>query len=157
VLIYNAKFGLKLDRITLKESGMYHIKEIIDYGVIGLLLIMSILTVALFFERLFYFKKVDIGTFKSKEVLENRLSNNLTTIATIASNAPYIGLLGTVLAIMQTFIIMAQTNMVANKIMESLALALKTTAMGLVVAIVATVLYNILVRKIETKLVEYGS
>ena len=136
---------------------MYHIKEIIDYGVIGLLLIMSILTVALFFERLFYFKNVDISTFKSKEILENRLSNNLTTIATIASNAPYIGLLGTVLAIMQTFIIMAQTNMVANKIMESLALALKTTAMGLVVAIVATVLYNILVRKIETKLVEYGS
>ena len=136
---------------------MYHIKEIIDYGVIGLLLIMSILAVALFFERLFYFKKVDISTFRSKEVLENRLSNNLTTIATIASNAPYIGLLGTVLAIMQTFIVMAQTDMVASKIMESLALALKTTAMGLVVAIIATVLYNILVRKIETKLVEYGS
>lgn len=129
---------------------MYHIKEIIDYGVIGLLLIMSILAVALFFERIFYFKKVDINNFKSKEVLENRLSDNLTTIA---SNAPYIGLLGTVLAIMQTFIVMAQTDMVASRIMESLALALKTTAMGLVVAIIATVLYNILVRKIETKLV----
>ena len=136
---------------------MYHIKEIIDYGVIGLLLIMSILVVALFFERIFYFKKVNIRTFKSKELLENSLSNNLTTIATIASNAPYIGLLGTILAIMQTFIVMAQTDMAASKIMESLALALKTTAMGLVVAIVATVLYNILVRKIETKLVEYGS
>ena len=136
---------------------MYHIKEIIDYGVIGLLLIMSILTVALFFERLFYFKRVNLKEFKSRELLENSLSNNLTTIATIASNAPYIGLLGTVLAIMQTFIVMAQTDMVANKIMESLALALKTTAMGLVVAIIATMLYNILVRKIETKLVEYGS
>lgn len=136
---------------------MYHIKEIIDYGVIGLLLIMSILAVALFFERLFYFKKVDLQEFKTKELLENRLSNNLTAIATIASNAPYIGLLGTVLAIMQTFIDMAQTNIVATKIMSSLALALKTTAIGLVVAIIATVLYNILVRKIETKLVEYGS
>ena len=136
---------------------MYHIKEIIDYGVIGLLLIMSILAVALFFERLFYFKKINLKEFKSRELLENRLSGNLTAIATIASNAPYIGLLGTVLAIMQTFIIMAQTDMLASKIMQSLALALKTTAMGLVVAIIATVLYNILVRKIETKLVEYGS
>ena len=136
---------------------MYYIKEIIDYGVIGLLLIMSILTVTLFFERLFYFKRVDIKEFKTKEVCENRLSNNLTTIATVASNAPYIGLLGTVLAIMQTFIDMSQSSLAATKIMSSLALALKTTAIGLVVAIIATVLYNILVRKIETKLVEYGS
>ncbi len=136
---------------------MHYLKEFIDYGIIGLLLLMSIIAVALFFERIFYFKRVNLQEFKSRELLENRLSNNLTAIATIASNAPYIGLLGTVLAIMQTFITMAQNNLVASKIMESLALALKTTAMGLVVAIIATVLYNILVRKIETKLVEYGS
>lgn len=136
---------------------MHYLKEFIDYGIIGLLLLMSIIAVALFFERIFYFKRVNLQEFKSRELLENRLSNNLTAIATIASNAPYIGLLGTVLAIMQTFITMAQNNLVASKIMESLALALKTTAMGLIVAIIATVLYNILVRKIETKLVEYGS
>jgi len=136
---------------------MQYLKDIIDYGIIGLLLIMSIIAVALFLERILYFKKVDIKSFKNRELLENRLSDNLTTIATIASNAPYIGLLGTVLAIMQTFIDMAQSNLVATKIMQSLALALKTTAIGLVVAIVATMLYNILVRKIETKLVEYGS
>ncbi len=136
---------------------MHYLKEFIDYGIIGLLLLMSIIAVALFFERIFYFKRVNLQEFKTKELLENRLSNNLTTIATIASNAPYIGLLGTVLAIMQTFITMAQSNLAANKIMESLALALKTTAAGLIVAIIATVLYNILVRKIETKLVEYGT
>jgi len=136
---------------------MQYLQEIIDYGVIGVLLFMSILGVALFFERLFYLKRVDIHKFKSSELLENRLSNNVTTIGTIASIAPYIGLLGTVLAIIQTFFNMAQTNLAATKIMASLALALKTTAAGLVVAIIATVLYNILVRKIETKLVEYGT
>ena len=136
---------------------MNYIKEIVDYGIMGLLLLMSIIAVALFFERLIFFKNVDIKAFSTKELLENRLSSNLTAIATIASNAPYIGLLGTVLAIMQTFIDMAQSNLAATKIMASLALALKTTAMGLVVAIIATVLYNILVRKIETKLAEYGS
>ena len=136
---------------------MEHLKEFIDYGIIGLLFIMSIVAVALFFERLFYFRKVNLQDFKSKELLENRLSSNLTTIATIASNAPYIGLLGTVLAIMQTFITMAQSNLAATAIMKSLALALKTTAAGLIVAIIASILYNILVRKIETKLVEYGT
>jgi len=136
---------------------MQYLQDIIDYGVIGVLLFMSILGVALFFDRLFYFSRVDIQKFKSAELLENRLSNNVTTIGTIASIAPYIGLLGTVLAIIQTFFNMAQSNLEATKIMASLALALKTTAAGLVVAIIATVLYNILVRKIETKLVEHGA
>ena len=94
---------------------MEYLKQIVDYGVIGVLVIMSVISVALFFERIFYYKKVDIKAFKSKELLENNLTNNLTTIATIASNAPYIGLLGTVLAIMQTFIDMSSKNLVATK------------------------------------------
>jgi len=134
-----------------------HLKEIVDYGVIGVLVIMSVISVALFFERIFYYKKVDIKSFKSKELLENNLTNNLTTIATIASNTPYIGLLGTVLAIMQTFIDMSSKNLVATKIMASLALALKTTAIGLLVAIISVMMYNFLVRKIETKLVNYAN
>ncbi len=135
---------------------MEYLKDIVDYGVIGILVFMSFLSVALFFERVFYLKKVDISSFKTKELLENDLTKNTTTIATIASNAPYIGLLGTVLAIMQTFVDMSKQNLVANKIMASLALALKTTAIGLVVAIVAVMLYNYLARDIETKLANYG-
>ena len=135
---------------------MEYLKDIVDYGVIGVLVFMSFLSVALFFERIFYLRKVDTKTFKTKELLENNLTKNTTTIATIASNAPYIGLLGTVLAIMQTFVDMSAQNLAANKIMASLALALKTTAIGLVVAIVAVMLYNYLARNIETKLANYG-
>ncbi len=136
---------------------MAYLKELVDFGIIGLLLIMNIIAVALFLERLFYLKKVDLKKFKNKELLENALTKNITALATIASNAPYIGLLGTVLAIMQTFIEMAKSNLAATKIMASLALALKTTAAGLIVAIIASVLYNILARKIETKLAYYGA
>ena len=136
---------------------MEYLKEIVDYGVIGVLLFMSFLSIALFFERFFYLKKVDIKSFETKELLENDLTKNITVIATVASNAPYIGLLGTVLAIMQTFIDMSSKNLVAQKIMSSLALALKTTAIGLIVAIVAVILYNFLTRNIETKLALYGS
>jgi biopolymer transport protein ExbB len=132
-----------------------YLREIVDYGVIGVLVFMSILSVTFFIERVLYFKKVDIKSFANKELLENSLTKNLTTIATIASNAPYIGLLGTVLAIMQTFVDMSSKNLVATKIMASLALALKTTAVGLFVAIVAIVLYNYLTRKVETFLAKY--
>ncbi len=136
---------------------MQYLQEIIDYGIIGILLFMSFLAIAIFFERVFYLKRVDINSFKTKELLENDLTNNITIIATIASNAPYVGLLGTVLAIMQTFVDMSKQDLAATKIMASLALALKTTALGLLVAIIAVMLYNYLIRKVETKLAKYGS
>ena len=134
---------------------MQYLKEIVDYGIIGILIVMSIISLAVFIERFFYYKKVDIKKFKRKELLESSLSNNLTIIATIASNAPYIGLLGTVLAIMQTFIEMSKENLAATKIMASLALALKTTAVGLFVAILAIIFYNYLSRKAEVLLAEW--
>ncbi len=134
---------------------MEYLKEIVDYGIIGLLILMSVISLALFLERFFYYKRVDLNSFKSIKLLENDLTRNLTAIATIASNAPYIGLLGTVLAIMQTFIDMSKENMAVTTIMSSLALALKTTAVGLLVAIVAVVFYNYLTRKVETLLAEY--
>jgi len=134
-----------------------YLQEIVDYGIIGLLVFMSILSLTFFIERIFFYKSVDIKKFATKELLENSLTKNLTIIATIASNAPYIGLLGTVLAIMQTFVNMSQENLAATKIMASLALALKTTAVGLAVAIVAIVFYNYLTRRVETFLAEYKS
>jgi len=132
-----------------------YLEQIVDYGIIGLLLIMSTIALAVFIERFFYYKRVDSKSFKNKELLERSLTNNLTILATIASNAPYIGLLGTVLAIMQTFLDMSKENLAATKIMASLALALKTTAVGLFVAIVAIVFYNYLNRKVEVLLAEY--
>jgi biopolymer transport protein ExbB len=41
--------------------------------------------------------------------------------------------------------------------MASLALALKTTAVGLFVAILAVLFYNYLIRRVEVLLAEYGS
>ncbi len=136
---------------------MEYLKQIVDYGVIGVLVFMSILSLTFFIERITYFKKVNIKNFATKQLLENSLTKHLTIIATIASNAPYIGLLGTVLAIMQTFVDMSKENLAATKIMASLALALKTTAVGLFVAIVAIVFYNYLTRRVETFLAEYDS
>ena len=127
---------------------MEYLKFVIDYGIIGLLFVMSILSLGLFIERVFFYKALDLHAFKTKKSLEIALSNHLTTIATITSNAPYIGLLGTVLAIMLTFMNMSE-SIETSKIMSSLALALKTTAIGLIVAILSMVFNNILVRYSE--------
>lgn len=128
---------------------MEYLKFAIDYGIIGLLIAMSIVSFGLFIERVFFYKSLDLHGYKTKKSLEIALSNHLTTIATITSNAPYIGLLGTVLAIMLTFMTMSEQSIETSKIMSALALALKTTAIGLVVAIFSMVFNNILVRYSE--------
>lgn len=128
--------------------GMAH--NAVDYGIIGVLVMMSIVSLWLFIERLMAYKAIRIEDYKSKEELELDLGDNVSTIATIGSNAPYVGLLGTVLGIMITFYSLGDVGAVdPKKIMTGLALALKATAMGLVVAIPSIVFYNILLRKME--------
>ena len=137
---------------------MSYLKNIVDYGIIGVLILMSVLSLAIFIERILYFKKVDIKSFSSSKKLENSLTNNITIISTIGANAPYIGLLGTVIGIIITFYIMGESgNLDAKTIMKSLALALKATALGLLVAIPATILYNHLSRKIEMLLAKWDA
>ncbi len=131
------------------------LKNLVDYGVIALLIFMSFLSLWFFIERIFFYKKLDVKTFKNKKALDVALTRHLTIIGTIASNSPYIGLLGTVLAIMLTFINMGNGDIEAAKIMSSLALALKATAAGLVVAIISQIFYNILGRYAEVLESEY--
>jgi len=126
------------------------LKDIVDYGVIGLLGVMSFMAFWFWIERILFYKGVDVKKFETKEELEIALTNNINIISTFGSNAPYIGLLGTVFGIIITFYSMGQGGELdAKMIMTSLALALKATAMGLIVAIPSIVFYNHLARKIE--------
>jgi len=132
------------------------LKEIVDYGIIGLLGVMSFMTFWFWIERLLFYKGVDVDNFDTKEELEIVLTNNINIISTFGSNAPYIGLLGTVFGIIITFYSMGQgSGLDAKIIMTSLALALKATAMGLIVAIPAIIFYNHLARKIEVVLAHW--
>jgi biopolymer transport protein ExbB len=130
------------------------LKDIVDYGVIGLLIFLSFITFAYAIERILYYRSIDLRQYKHKLALEIDLSKRLATIASIGSNAPYIGLLGTVLAIILTFYIIGdqQDTIDPGEIMKHLALALKATAAGLVVAIPATVIYNALLTKVDVLL-----
>ena len=125
------------------------LKNLVDYGVIALLIFMSFISFWFFIERVIFYKNMDVKSYKNKKALDIALTKHLTIIGTIASNSPYIGLLGTVLAIMLTFMTMSNGDIEAAKIMRSLALALKATAVGLVVAIASQIFYNILGRYAE--------
>lgn len=135
---------------------MEWVKELIDYGVIGFLLLMSVVAVSVAAERIMVYRRIRVDDFSDKKSLELRLSGKLHIIATIGSNAPYIGLLGTVLGIMMTFYSMGiEGFMDTGRIMVGLALALKATAVGLVVAIPAIVAYNLLLRRVKVLLMQW--
>ena len=135
---------------------MEWLKYLIDYGIIGLLIVLSIVSVTIAIERWLTYRRVRPSDFANKKELELMLTSRIHIIATVGSNAPYIGLLGTVLGIMLTFYTMgSQGFMDTAKIMVGLALALKATAVGLLVAIPSVVLYNFLLRKVKRLLLEW--
>jgi biopolymer transport protein ExbB len=122
----------------------------LDYLVLGTLGLMSFIMLALVIERYLYLNRVKVQQFDHIETLKVDLTRNLTTISSIGSNAPYVGLLGTVLGILMTFYTMGQGGKIeVHTIMLGLALALKATAAGLLVAIPAIIFYNALLRKVE--------
>ncbi|RWM92020.1 MAG: tonB-system energizer ExbB [Mesorhizobium sp.] len=78
-----------------------------------------------------------------------RMSRGTGLLATIGSTAPFVGLFGTVWGIMNAFIGISQaqtTNLAV--VAPGIAEALLATAMGLVAAIPAVVIYNVFARSI---------
>src|ERR1043166_4825007 len=114
---------------------MNSLQTVVDYGIIGFLLALSVWTVAIAVERWLFYRRIDLAQYPNSVTLEMALTKHLVVIGTVAANAPYIGLLGTVLGIMLTFHTMGTSGtMAVNAIMIGLSLALKATAVGLFVA-----------------------
>ncbi len=126
------------------------LKANLDYGIFGILGLMSIIVLWFAFERWFYYMRVKTKDFVIEEELHIALTRGLTTLSSIGVNAPYVGLLGTVLGILITFNDLGNGGEInTNNIMLGLSLALKATAGGLVVAIPAIMIYNALLRKVD--------
>ncbi len=132
------------------------LKNAVEYGIIGLLIALSVWSVAVAVERWLYYRRVNLAQFSDVQTFEMALTKRLVIIGTVAANAPYIGLLGTVLGIMMTFHTMGTSGtMAVNTIMIGLSLALKATAVGLLVAIPCVVMNNILRRRVAELLTTY--
>ncbi|MCP9440186.1 MAG: TonB-system energizer ExbB [Nitrospira sp.] len=132
------------------------LKDVVDYGIIGLLLALSVWAGAVAIERWQFYRRIDPALYPNQQSFEIALTKRLVIIGTVAANAPYIGLLGTVLGIMLTFHTMGTSKTIAvSSIMVGLSLALKATAVGLLVAIPCVVLNNALRRRVAELVTEY--
>ena len=82
-----------------------------------------------------------------------RLERNLAFLGTVGSNAPFIGLFGTVLEILRVFNLMGEEGVTsgdqAAQIMTGISEALVATAIGLLVAIPAVIAFNSFSRRVK--------
>lgn len=79
-----------------------------------------------------------------------RFERRLNYLATVASNAPFIGLFGTVLGIIRAFNdLSADMSEASGAVMAGIAEALIATAVGLLVAIPAVIAFNILKARVK--------
>jgi len=84
-----------------------------------------------------------------------RLERGLAILGTVGNNAPFLGLLGTVIGVIEAFEILgrpadAASALAPQAIMSSIAEALVATAVGLFVAIPAVAAFNWYQRRIQT-------
>ncbi len=87
-----------------------------------------------------------------------RLERNLGFLGTVGSNAPFIGLFGTVLEILRVFHLLGEQGVTtgedASAIMSGISEALVATAIGLLVAIPSVIAYNAFQRRVKRFLSE---
>ena len=89
-------------------------------------------------------------TAEGKLALERRLS----FLATLGNNAPFIGLLGTVLGIMHAFANLSMAGgQVSAEVMSGISEALVATGVGLMVALPAVIAFNWFQRTIKGRVV----
>lgn len=95
-------------------------------------------------------EKAMAGTVAAERM---RMERGLSFLATVGSNAPFLGLFGTVLGIIQAFHdLSVNTEEASEAVMAGISEALVATAVGLMVAIPAVVLYNAFSRWVKSRL-----
>lgn len=95
-------------------------------------------------------EKAMAGTVTAEKM---RMERGLPFLATVGSNAPFLGLFGTVLGIIKAFHDLAQnTDEASEAVMAGISEALVATAVGLLVAIPAVVLYNVFSRWVKGRI-----
>jgi biopolymer transport protein ExbB len=89
----------------------------------------------------------------AKARMRPELERNLPFLATLGNNAPFIGLLGTVLGIIRAFRDLSEnTQSGSQAVMAGISEALVATAIGLVVALPAVFMFNYFNRRVRRSL-----
>lgn len=89
------------------------------------------------------------------EVEQVEMERHLGVLGTMSNIAPLLGLFGTVVGIIRAFAAIAATGSGGTQVVAmGVAEALMTTAAGIIVAVIATVCFNLFVRRIRTRVVD---
>jgi biopolymer transport protein ExbB len=88
-----------------------------------------------------------------REVARLELERHLGFLGTLGSNAPFVGLLGTVIGIVRAFHRLSETSgQVSAGLMTEIGEALVATAVGILVALPAVAFFNLFHRAIKARL-----
>jgi biopolymer transport protein ExbB len=95
---------------------------------------------------------------RSEAIVHAELKRGISSLATIGSTAPFVGLLGTVIGIINAFRgIATEKSAGLGAVSAGISEALLTTAVGLCVAIPAVWMYNFFTARLEAFDVEMGN
>ena len=153
--LLGAKRRLRSDMVTLKRAGT--LKEASDLtdkpGNLGHILVHDALEEmrlsANAREKEGIKERVSFRLERLVAASGRSMSSGTGVLATIGSTAPFVGLFGTVWGIMNSFIGIAKTQTTNLAVVApGIAEALLATALGLVAAIPAVVIYNVFARSI---------
>lgn len=124
--------------------------------VLWVLVSMSVIAVGVIIERFLAFSAIQ-KNYHSIDYYTLRLSleARLGILATFGNNAPFIGLFGTVLGVIQAFHMIGSSNAFdVQPIMQGISEALIATATGLFVAIPCVIAYNYFTRRAKMVLIQ---
>ena len=92
------------------------------------------------------------------DLLNKKLSGNTWMVGTVASSAPFIGLLGTVVGIIKSFASISEAGKGGFAIVAAdLSEALIATAAGILVAVIALILFNYIKQKSKETIDQYNA
>src|ERR1700704_2134337 len=91
---------------------------------------------------------ITMALMRATDLVNGKLSNGLAFLAPVGSTAPFVGLFGTVMGILNALIAIGVAGQASiDKVAGPVGEALIMTAIGLFVAVPAVLLYNYLVRR----------
>lgn len=89
----------------------------------------------------------------AEEAVRLELEQNLVILGTVGVNAPFVGLLGTVIGIIGAFHELSRTKgLLSDRLMSEIGEALVATAVGLLVALPAVIAFNLFRRVVQQRL-----
>jgi len=125
-----------------------YLKELINYYILGGILIFPLFIISLILWYLCLKKVFLLKTIERKKVMNNLIFKDIKTISILTFISPLIGLLGTVIGMIKTFNSLSLNSSLSSKYVSAgISESLITTEIGLLIAIPGFLFLNYIKKK----------